>query len=359
MDLQNLFIKVVYSLELKKKYPFGFVILLGLLSMLLFSTSSVCYASTTLTDDEGQYLWNYMCTPFYSGDVFGGYRRNFLKESGYSASQIDKSSLTDSFINFFNNNNDLDISQKTWFFSVHTSINTIKIYYFNFNNTMSNDLPYLALNFSNFNWQFKKINICALDDNKNSVSHTGRVIVINGNNFSYENATLGSAGFTLFFDYNDTRWQNESNVLNPIAGLTNFCKLPLSVVYSNYDGSSYYSTLQSFFYKTLYEFPTSDQSSGDSSGDFSGTGTITNTSGDITGAIDLTGIENSLDNLNNTSNDIKNNTDTIIENQQNNTTAIINNQNSNTTQITNTLTQQPNLNNTNISSGDIERSFRF
>lgn len=94
------------------------------------------------------------------------------------------------------------------------------------------------------------------------------------------------------------------------------------------------------------------------SGD-SGTGTtgnIYNNSGDKTGTIDLSNIENGIGNINSSINEQG---QAIVENQNQNTETIVNTISGEVNKITNTLTDEPNLEDTNITSGDIERCFRF
>lgn len=92
--------------------------------------------------------------------------------------------------------------------------------------------------------------------------------------------------------------------------------------------------------------------SGDSSGDIGGnTGTITNPSGDITGNIDLSGIENGITNINNNLNNIENKIPSSGEIQ-----SVISGE---VGKITETLTVQPNLEDTTITSGDIENALGF
>lgn len=84
-------------------------------------------------------------------------------------------------------------------------------------------------------------------------------------------------------------------------------------------------------------------------------GTITNPSGDITGTVNLQPIEQGITNI---QNQISGDSQRIIENQNQNTQTIVNTISGEVGKINNTLTNVPDISNTIITSGDIERCFR-
>lgn len=88
------------------------------------------------------------------------------------------------------------------------------------------------------------------------------------------------------------------------------------------------------------------------------TGTITNSSGETTGAIDLSGLQNGITDV---KNQISGDSQRIIDNQTQNTTQIVNALSGETEKITNTLTEDANdlIDNTVINSGDISNTVDF
>lgn len=288
--------------------------LIFFMSLMLLGLFSTCYAKTTLTDEEAEYLWNYFTKDTFNNEVSNNNYNNFY----YTSSSLKKYSVVDykSFQSYFNSTNEFSIDEHTYFFALFDT-NILYIYWWNFNNTISGTLPYLYLHFNN---DSDSVDIYAIDDNKNSTILKGGSLQVKnfytGNPVftSYATNTISQNGKTNVFKLNSKNFnvnnENYTNTFNPISGLTNFAKLPISVIYSNFDGVSYYGSPKSFFYKNLFviEPDIPDEPSGDI-GTGGTTGTITNPSGDTTGKVDLSGIEQGIgavkDAVNNVTNTIK------------------------------------------------------
>ena len=137
------------------------------MSLMLLGLFSTCYARTTLTDEEAEYLWNYFTKDTFNNEVSNNNYNNFY----YTSSSLKKYSVIDykSFQSYFNSNNEFSIDDHTYFFALYGS-DILYIYWWNFNNTISGTLPYLYLHFNNDN---DSVDIYAIDDNKNYVMLKG------------------------------------------------------------------------------------------------------------------------------------------------------------------------------------------
>lgn len=346
----------------KKKYLGRSSLLFGLLLFLLLGFSSTtCYARTELTDDEATYIWNYLVSNQYSENIDNGTIYNgYFTSSNTSINRKDVSSNIQNFKSYFNNNNTLDFNINNlivisrWY-NYSTSYE-VDLYFYNCNNTFSDSLDYLYIekNQNTDNFSIKAYNP---DNNTTGTINGVRLnIYINPSmsTFTFRGFNNTSAGtlpfiFKLTNNYN-SQYSTQNVILENYPGIVSFKNT--GVIYSNWNGLNYFSEPQSYFLKTLYS------GGGDSPvipdepiPDTGNTGEITDNNGDVTGQIDLSGIQNGIGQINNS---INNQGQAIIDNQNQNTQSIIDNQNNNTEQITDTLTESADdtINNTNITSGD-------
>lgn len=196
----------MFSLGHKKKFLGGYGLLFGVLFCLFLGfLSTTCYARTTLTDDEAEYLWNYFTQDTYDDKVTDNEYRNLFRNKYFGLKGSIYSDYTN-FMNYFNTNNTLDISENTYFFFVYDNPNSY-IYWYNFNIANSNDLPYLYLRFRpNITGSHNEhgIEIYAIEDNKTYTSVTGRRCTVyldpNGlyfSNYSNDTITTSRKNFTL------------------------------------------------------------------------------------------------------------------------------------------------------------------
>lgn len=370
----------MYSLEHKKKFHGKLSLFYGLLfCLLLGSLSTSCYARTTLTDDEAEYIWNY----FFTTDYNDNYLVNFNSVSDNSLLyRFPKSSAFNgvtAFKNWFNQNNTLEINPYTTYFWVRHSReynNTYRkvfFYYGNFvtgSGTDNLNHLYFWVNPNNTS----QTRIYCIDDDKNYITGVNNnVFAIDMDFYSdsvslsflrnvtfYNPDTISSTNYYYWLN-KDPNWNLENinnglSVLEPIDGICSLANA--NSIYSNYNGRAFFDTPQPFLLQTYYSGGGSipDIPSGEIIPDTGNTGQITNNSGETTGSIDLSGIQNGIGTVNQS---INNQGQSIIKNQNQNTEQIVNTISGEVSKITNTLTEQPNLNDTIISSGDIERFIRF
>lgn len=366
----------------KKKFHGGLKVLLLLLFTMLLGMSSTCYASTTLSDSEAEYIFDYLFKNTYQ-DLVGADYYNFRGAS--SSTSISRYNFEQSytyFMNTFNTNNTIEVNPlNTIFLTTWSSSTSGYLYWANFNlSAGTDDLSHLY--FYCWSNSGKKVGILGIDSSESTTSNEvygGRCkFTYSNNSFAFTefnnnfkispsgtnlrtNITSSTALPTLsrWLNYDDT-WLNNvdtSSIINPIPGL---CTLnPTAAIYTSFDGN-FLQAPYTRLLKTFYVKPNEPvEPSGDNSGDIpsnNGLGNITTPSGDNGGNVNLQPIQDGINNINNS---INTQGQAIIENQNQNTQSIIDSQNNNTQQITNTLTDEPDLSNTSITSGDIERCFRL
>lgn len=335
----------------KKKFPGGLTLFFGVLFSLLFVFSSTsCFARTTLTDDEANYIYDYIFKNTYnsnylnftSSDLYS-YVKNTIFQEGASG-----------FKTWFNNNNTLDIDTNSTIFWFRVYSNTSGALYFgNFNNSKpgNDDLPFFYIHFNPS--KSTQLEFLAIDDNKQPVSNYGiRAIDMNFNSSSitytqYRNSTVGTSLTSYGYNWltkpsswNINNINNGDSLLENIEGIVSFSNT--NAIYTNYNGQTFFNSpvtrlLQTQFIDTsVPEEPENPDNT---------TGTITDNNGDTTGKIDLSGIENGITDV---KNQISGDTQIIIENQ--NTIA---------QQQHNDLTSQPDLSETEITQQQIDDALDF
>lgn len=313
----------------KKNYLGGLKVLLLPLFIMLLGTFSTCYARTTITDDEAEYIYRYLFTTTYDNNIYvnffstvGG---NVYKSSAYQNG-------VQAFKNFFNANNTLDFNPNSTIFWLRNygGLSNCTIYYANFNNGKIDGLPHLYLDFNPSNTN--SIHIGAIDDNKDFVTSYPIYAIncnINSNSASFTRLVQTSLPNTVDFNYiwrersstwNLTNVQNGDTLLQSISGLVSFSNT--NSVYTNFNGQAIFLTPQPRLLQTLYINGGTVPSDPDTPiPDTGNTGQITDDNGDVTGNIDLSGIQNGIGQINNS---INTQGQAIIENQNQNTETIVN-----------------------------------
>lgn len=347
MDLQNLLKKGGYSLEHKKKYPGGLKVLLLPLFIILLGMFSTCYAN--VSEEYVNYSIDLLRDNYTNSNTsyqnnFRTYLNNLTNEQRFY--------IYNTINNYLTANNLSDITDYNIIFIARYS-NTSPSYRFDvviFNNTAPNGYENLGF----YLWGSTKVTIYKDNSSTNNFYHIRfNIQDITQNNFYTYSTNSSSNYLNGQFGYYEFNSDYSVLTLKNIA----CCGLPGGYCYLPFNTTS--STIPVILKDVNGNFNpiiSEPESSGDIPIDSGNTGTITNNSGETTGQVDLSGIQNGLGNINNS---INQQGQAIIDNQNQNTQSIIDNQNNNTNQITETLTEQPNLSNTTISSGDIERCFRF
>lgn len=120
---------------MRKLKKIGYLkLLLLLLFSMVFATSSTCYARTTLTDDEAQYVWEYLMGDEYQNDIdnFGTFNL-YSTGSGVHSRTINHD--YNAFKTYFNANNTIDINTDTTAFIIRRNDSTNYVMWVvNFNN---------------------------------------------------------------------------------------------------------------------------------------------------------------------------------------------------------------------------------
>ena len=115
----------------KKKFHGGYGLLFGVLCCLFVGFSSTsCYARTTLTYDEGEYIINYIFSNIYDNSSYtqlNSYNINSVYTKSYFA--IDNVKIN-SFLDYFNNYNTVDIDVNSTLFWIRFYSSTSATIYF-------------------------------------------------------------------------------------------------------------------------------------------------------------------------------------------------------------------------------------
>lgn len=332
MVLLDLLRKGAFSLAHKKKYLIGFYISLLMLFVLLLGALSTCYAS--VSNESVQYYLDtiYDHSTFSSSYSFKTYLNN------YKSNEANITDLTNKINTFLTNSGYENLNERNMicFFYVYDSYFYI---YFTFSNCSApngyDDLAFLnvsASTFSNYNVGDKIL-----------IYRTG--IWRNGTILNPTTTVETTSAGTNYTAYN-----NQINTEISVYTSDNFVGTGLPSVYYN----NYPVILKNTYGNFEIEEPEPEIPSGDTST----TGTITNNSGETTGKIDLTNIENGIIDIRN---QISGDTQNVINNLNENTNKIINSISGEVGKITSTLTDNADetIDNTIITSGDIESSLGF
>lgn len=332
------------SLEHKKKYLGSLKLLLVPLFIMLFATCSTCYAN--VSEEYVNYSINLLRDSYTnSTSSIQNNLRNYLN----NLTSEQRFYIFNTINNYLMTNNLSNINDYNIIFIARYISSSYRLDCLIFNNTVPNNYENLGF----FLWSSSQVcmykNISSSD-----VFYQIRFIINNITDNTFYTHTINSSNNFLNGQFSFYEFNSEHSVLT----LKNIacCGLPGGYCYLPFNSTS--STIP-IILKDLngnYKPTTPQEPSGDIPIDTGNTGIITNNSGETTGSIDLSGIQNGLGNINQS---INTQGQAIIDNQNQNTQSIIDNQNNNTEQITETLTEQPNLSNNTITSGDIERCFRF
>lgn len=333
----------------KKKYLIGFYILFLMLFVLLLGSFSTCCAvtKTTLTDDEAQYLYNNTFTSQYYGAISPTTSSNYVTISSYNHWQT--------FQSLFNQKNSIDLQYGNVFFiPMFWNSSSGWLLVVNANAGKNGNLPHLYAEFGNpISGGKRTIKFHFIDDNGIFVDET---------QISYAEFSMSSGSFTLSdfystsFSYINTYWtlyyyynepynsENSDNrlLLAPLNHITTFNNT--NTIYTNWDGFTLTNTAVQHLLQTNFVSAPPYVPEPDIPEDTGNTGQITDDNGDVTGNIDLSGIQNSLGNIDNTTTQIEQNTQTIIQQQQ---------------QIQEGMTTSPDMSETEIDSEDITENIDF
>lgn len=305
----------------KKKYHGGLKLSLSLLFIMLLSMCSTCYASTTISQNEGEYIFKYLFTNHYINETITNLNGS-TSNTTFSRISENNTYISD-FITWFNNNNTLDISENTTFF-YYRQINSTngQILYGNYNNSKpgNSELPFLYIYFNNSS----SLNFYAIDDSNQLLRHEIRAfdVTTTSNGFTYSSMRTTYTGTSLqasfYWRNKNIYWNSDyfanNAIMEKIPGVVSFSST--NAIYVNYNGRDFYNVPETRQLLTEYDdsyIPSEPDTS--SSGDNQ---EIINTINDNTDRII---INNNI------------NTDDIINSQNDNTDRIIDNQNENTEEI--------------------------
>lgn len=367
MGLLDLLRRGVFSLGNKKKYLGKLSLFYGLLFCLLLGFSfTSCYASTTmLTRNQAEYIYDYIFKTTYDSNSYvnlNHYPEYYVKS---------KSSLyqdgVNSLLNNFNNYNDLPISENNTIFWVRFyNNNDFVLYWGNFNNSKGNDsLDYLYIKFNPND--ATKINLLAYNPYNQTINTNYSIRAmkfdVNSSRLSFSNfintvkMPTNENNFNLYwynkpYNWNYDNVNNGRSVIDNISGIISFQNT--NAIYTNYNGAIFFDSPTTQLLKTLYSGGGSLPDDPTPPPDTGNTGDITDDEGNITGSIDLSGIQNQLGTINNNIND---GVDNIIDNQNQNTQAIV----GSIDNLNETLIDDADelIEDTKITSGDIESALGF
>lgn len=319
----------------KKKFHGGLKVLLLLLFIMLLGFCSTSYATTNMSDDAIEYLFD--CIFSKEMDIYNSNLRMLSIGNSYSTkiALTNYDSQKSTFVNYVKNNVNFEFNKLNSVVFVFYSSSDIYLNFVNINNSHSNTLPFLYLQFQNTsNNKQLTLKFIESQSNTNSITINRQILVLTNSSGiitygSSYGSSWGSSGGTGFYFYTQTN--NPYNIDNYSQGLSNLEQfqglvsfMPRISIYSNYNGQNFFTTPQPYNYLSSYSEETEEPDNPDNPdnpGGTGNTGTITNPSGDITGQIDLSGIENGI---NGVRNQISGDTTRIIENQNQNTTQIVN-----------------------------------
>lgn len=316
--------------------------------------------------ERAKYIFDYALTQNFNVEYsinlsenmsfgYSGVVNNSYYPTVYNKSSAASSYYSDTYINLFVDNfnqknsssNNLGVENYIFIVCYEPQLN---IYALPSNNTIGNNAPHLRLfNVSN-NGSNYSLQLGFYDGNFGTLK--GLKFTFNANSTRVSVNEIDNSLFPFYFKYYKgnyntfVSWNSSDTVYySPF----NIISLVNATFYGPSDINSI-STLNNcntpYILKTFYSEhsePEPEEPSGDISGE-STTGQITNSSGEITGSINLQPIENTLGRIEDkipTSGDIQN----IISGE--------------TTKITNTITEPANFDNKNICSGDIIGGLNF
>lgn len=335
-------------MEIKKKLKFslrnyGIVLKMALFFMLVLNLQmiccSTCYA-TTPTVSELKKFFDFVIEKQQAGEL------------NYTTALSDSETIANTFYTYTQNiNYSLDnlifVSTRAGYNSRRGPLNVKGLVFIANNSFGDNSLSFLHI-------KGLTNSIYSLYKNTSSNAFIPCFWIFTDGTFAFDNDFESSAYYNS--NGNDTlsiNFDNSYIVNNYILTTAKTC------AFYYYYNNQYYPVLNNysgFTYNDMYNpTPEPDEPSGDIT---SGTGTITNNSGDTTGKINLSGIEQGIGNI---QNQISGDSQKIINNQNENTQTIVNTISGEFGKITNTLTDNADdtIDNTVITSGDIESSLGF
>lgn len=334
-------------MERKKKYHGGLFLFFATLCALLF-INTFSYASEYISQDYIDYCFD---TLSQSGN-FGNNQATYVT----ALNKVNRTQVYQTINSYIENAGLTWVQDRNLIVLVKTNNVYGPDIYFTFSNVSSapDDIGFLYLSYYDSSVQFGSYQgtIYYTKVTLEYISSANRFNMYWNSSMSYSTSPRVSKILTSNFNYT----QNNTNtfflylrncaVASPTAiiyskyPLNNSANIDISSFLRNYSGDGYY-------------FINNNNDDNNNSGDSSSTGTITNPSGDITGQIDLSGIEQGIGDINNNLNNIENKIPSSGDMQN-----IISGE---VSKITNTLTDSADntIDNTNITSGDIVNSLGF
>lgn len=319
----------------RKKYlGIKMVVLLLFLLLNLFEFSTTCYARTQITQEEAEYIcnsfWYYKESPRIYNNLISVNQIIVPSQNFYSQNNAI------AFMNYFNQNNTLDFNSNNILFFNKMERGTSypyaysgTIYYAIMNFGKYDNLPHLLIQFgSPNNYRNYPLELYSVDDDKNIIEYEIKAINYNFNNgLTFTGTTTSNLNTPkgVKFMQEQLTWNKSntnSSTISEIKGIVTFSST--NAVFTNYDGTTFYSPAITKLLETSYsgDVDLNPEVPENPSGDIGGTtGTITNPSGEVTGQIDLTGIENGIKDVKDT---ISGEGQAIRENDNKNTEQIVN-----------------------------------
>lgn len=305
----------------RKKFHGGLKLLLLLLFIMLSGMCSTCFASEIFTPITNMtpFIWNQIiekmdeAIPYYQN-----YNSSITNFETFK-SNMDVDVVCSTFNNYMTGKQ-IDYFENCVFIIVRTN-NNFQLRIAQNNNTHQESYPFIYL------WQRSSTEIDVQYCNDSGTTVNGNpYYILNFNT----NGTISLSDSTATYSrvaevYAQPTTFNESIINCPyLIGFNNIQNCVCYYVPTYQGGSNFWGFFNNF---VLLNEPDPEEPSGDIS--TGGTGTITNNSGDTTGKIDLSGIEQGIGNI---QNQISGDTQKVIENQNQNTEQIveaINNSNEN------------------------------
>lgn len=326
----------------KKKFRGGLKLLLLLSFGILLGMCSTCYAS--ITKEFLDYSVDYLYNSKDKVNITLSSTQNAVFEN-FRTSDTIKNQFINCVDSYLNNYNIINLTDVNCFMYLYYPSSTDGITFACIFSNASAPQGYENIGYVRFYPYADKLYFRAYGTSTDYIY----VFLINvkstsaSQNYKYKLKAGEDMGYSsqpyLNLDYINF---NEEHSIITIDNI--FACAGLPAVYSVYPFTSNSTTYPMILKDSNGNYGTSSPEPDEPSGDSGSTGTITNPSGEVTGNIDLNGIENSLNNIENkipTSGDIAG----VISGEVG--------------KITDTLTSQPDISNTVITGDDIESALNF
>lgn len=304
----------------RKKFHGGLKVLLSLLFIMLLGTCSTCYAIETgeMNTTQGEYIFDY----FFNRDM-GTYTNFSFQARGTPTNRYWYTTQTrsamknaffkqeniDYFVEQFNimdkQTNDIGVEHYV-FVPISQSLTTCSIVCIPINNSIGNSVPHLKIGpYSRYYDSYKGgayFTEVVFQTTENTNFDTFYITVSATDNSTVSNANLGKQN-TLYFIFNSSSgteifksWNQSTTTYEAIR---NICSINNAYFFGNSNINTESTNLnnytQAYILKSFYEPPQPTPTP-----TLPPSGTITNPSGEVTGNIDLSGIENGIKDIKDT-----------------------------------------------------------